>query len=87
MDKKGKSKEEIFNQLLKLQSKDLKYSDGRILGSMCTSAHPIAKEVYLNFLDSNLGDYGLFKGTKDIEDRVIAEIAKLLNGNPKSICG
>lgn len=87
MDKKGKSKEEILMQLNHFQSKDLKYSDGRILGSMCTSAHPIAKEVYLNFLDSNLGDYGLFKGTKSIEDMVINEISSFLNGDSSSICG
>lgn len=46
---------------------------------MCTEAHPFAKEVYCKFLDSNLGDPGLFKGTKYIENEVIKSIGELLS--------
>ena len=59
-------KDEILKELDLIQDEDLKYRDGRILGSMCTEAHPFAKEVYMRFLDSNLGDPGLFKGTKSV---------------------
>lgn len=72
-------KDEIIKELDEIQSKDLKYSDGRILGSMCTEAHPFAKEVYTKFLDSNLGDPGLFKGTKSIEEKTIKIIGELLS--------
>ena len=72
-------KDEILNELDLIQENDLKYSSGRILGSMCTEAHPFGKEVYIKFLDSNLGDPGLFKGTKSIEDKTIRIIGKLLN--------
>ena len=72
-------KDEILKELDLIQQKDLKYSGGRILGSMCTEAHPFGKEVYIKFLDSNLGDPGLFKGTKSIEDKTIGIIGKLLN--------
>lgn len=72
-------KDEILKELDEIQSEDLKYSDGRILGSMCTEAHPFAKEVYTKFLDSNLGDPGLFKGTRAIETKTIDIIGKLLN--------
>lgn len=72
-------KEEILKELDAIQSEDLKYSGGRILGSMCTEAHPFAKEVYTKFLDSNLGDPGLFKGTKATEDKTIQIIGRLLN--------
>ena len=68
MDKMPKDREVILNELDELHRKDLKYSDGKILGSMCTQAHSFAKEVFYDFLDSNLGDPGLFKGTKEIED-------------------
>ena len=34
-----------LKELDEIQAKDLKYGDGRILGSMCTEAHPFAKEV------------------------------------------
>ena len=71
--------EEILKELDSIQSEDLKYSSGRILGSMCTEAHPFAKKVYTKFLDSNLGDPGLFKGTKATEDKTIQIIGRLLN--------
>ena len=79
MEDKPISKKDILEELDEIQSKDHKYSDGRILGSMCTEAHPFAKEVYCKFLDSNLGDPGLFKGTKYIEDEVINSIGELLS--------
>ena len=72
-------KDEILNELDLIQKDDLKYSGGRILGSMCTEAHPFGKEIYIKFLDSNLGDPGLFKGTKSIEDKTIQIIGKLLS--------
>lgn len=81
MKKKSISREEILKELKNIHQKDYKYSDGKILGSMCTEAHPFAKEVYSMFFDTNLGDYGLFKGTKYIEDEVISMIGKLLSLN------
>lgn len=79
MNEKPVSHDEIFNQLDKFQAMDCKYSDGRILGSMCTEAHPIAKEAFFKFIDSNLGDPGLFKGTKLIEDEVLKMIGSMLS--------
>ena len=79
MNEKPISHDEIFNQLNKFQVMDCKYSDGRILGSMCTEAHPIAKEAFFKFIDSNLGDPGLFKGTKLLEDKVLKMIGSFLS--------
>ena len=79
MNDKPMSHDEIFNQLDKFQAMDCKYSDGRILGSMCTEAHPIAKEAFFKFVDSNLGDPGLFKGTKLLEDKVLQMIGSFLS--------
>ena len=72
-------KEDILMELAELRSLDHDYADGRILGSMCTQAHPFAKEVYCKFLDTNLGDPGLFQGTKRIEEEVVKSIGKLLS--------
>ena len=79
MDDKPIDKQDILKELEELHSLDHNYRDGRILGSMCTEAHPFAKEVYCKFLDTNLGDPGLFKGTKQIETEVIQSIGKLLS--------
>ena len=78
MDKKGLSKRQVFETLQEFKNKDLMYSSGNILGSMCTCAHPIAQEAYCDFLESNLGDPGLFKGTKALEDEVITMLGDLL---------
>lgn len=72
-------KEDILKELSEIHKRDYDYSEGRILGSMCTEAHPFAKEVYCKFLDTNLGDPGLFKGTKFIEDEVVKSIGNLLS--------
>jgi tyrosine decarboxylase/aspartate 1-decarboxylase len=79
MDDKPVDKEIILKELEELHKLDYDYSDGRILGSMCTEAHPFAKEVYCKFLDTNLGDPGLFKGTKAIENKVIDSIGEMLS--------
>ena len=79
MDDLPIDRDEILKELDLIQDKDLKYRDGRILGSMCTEAHPFAKEVYFKFLDTNLGDPGLFKGTNLIERKVIESIGELLS--------
>lgn len=79
MDDKPMDKQDILKELNELHELDHDYSDGRILGSMCTEAHPFAKEVYCKFLDTNLGDPGLFKGTKRIENDVVKSIGKLLS--------
>lgn len=79
MDDKPIDKQDILKELDELHKLDYDYEDGRILGSMCTQAHPFAKEVYCKFLDTNLGDPGLFKGTKTIENKVIGSIGRLLS--------
>ncbi|MDL2246916.1 tyrosine decarboxylase MfnA [Methanobrevibacter sp. OttesenSCG-928-K11] len=85
MEYKPIDKEEIAKELEEYQKKDFKYEDGRILGSMCTSPHPFSKEIFFKFLDSNLGDSGLFKGTKSIEKEVIKSIGSLLSN--ENCCG
>lgn len=79
MDDKPMDKQDILNELEEIHKLDYNYADGRILGSMCTEAHPFAKEVYCKFLDTNLGDPGLFRGTKHIENEVVKSIGKLLS--------
>ena len=79
MQDKPIDKEDILKELAEIHELDYDYADGRILGSMCTEAHPFAKEVYCTFLDTNLGDPGLFKGTKFIENEVVKSIGELLS--------
>ncbi len=79
MQEKPVDKKDILKKLDEIHKWDNEYAEGRILGSMCTEAHPFAKEVYCKFLDTNLGDPGLFKGTKFLESEVVKSIGELLS--------
>ena len=78
MDKKGITKQEISEKLKEFKREDMTYKSGRILGSMCTCPHEIGVEAYYMFLESNLGDSGLFKGTRKMEKEVIRMLGELL---------
>ncbi|MDD3984779.1 MAG: tyrosine decarboxylase MfnA [Methanobacterium sp.] len=78
MEDKGRSKTEVFRQLKIFKKKDMTHLSGKILGSMCTCPHPIGLKAYHMFLESNLGDPGLFKGTKTMEKEVISLLGDLL---------
>lgn len=77
---------EILKELDNIKNKDYRFSSGRILGSMCTQPHQIAKEAYIKFLVTNLGDPELFPGLKDIEKKFVKFILELLNA-PKTATG
>ncbi|MCL2115450.1 MAG: tyrosine decarboxylase MfnA [Methanobrevibacter sp.] len=81
MNKEPLEEKEILKNLAKYKIKDSDYSHGRILGSMCTKADPLAKKVFHDFLDANLGDPGLFKGTQFLEEEVIRDIGSFLSLN------
>lgn len=70
---------DLINELGYARKKDHKFSSGHILGSMCTSPHPIGKKTYMKFIETNLGDAELFKGTKELEKKAIDFVADLLH--------
>jgi len=78
MQDKGISRDKVIKTLREYKKRDLTYQSGRILGSMCTCPHPVALEAYAMFLESNLGDPGLFPGTKDLEGEVISILGDML---------
>ncbi|MCW4046723.1 MAG: tyrosine decarboxylase MfnA [Candidatus Bathyarchaeota archaeon] len=80
MRTKGLNRKAVLAELAKAREQDLKYADGRILCSMCTEPHPMAKKAQQLFSSSNLGDPGLFPGSQRLEKEVIKNLAALLNG-------
>ena len=81
-----KQRSTTLKELDSFKKRDYSFSNGHILGSMCTQPHPIAKEAYIKFLETNLGDPELFPGTKQIESKLIQFIKELLNA-PKNATG
>lgn len=78
MDEKGITKDRVFELLKNYKRRDMTHRSGRILGSMCTCPHEVGLKAYTMFLESNLGDPGLFQGTKTMENEVIATLGELL---------
>jgi tyrosine decarboxylase/aspartate 1-decarboxylase len=76
MEERGMSREAVESLLQEKKLEDLPYE--RILSSMCTYPHEIAVYAHTMFLESNLGDSGLFPGTKEMENKVIRMIGSLL---------
>ena len=69
--------EKIMEALKKAKKKDASFD--KILGSMCTVPHEMARRAYEMFIETNLGDYELFKGVKELEEKAIEWVAKLLH--------
>ncbi len=78
MEDEGIPREQIFQMLREYKENDLTHRSGRILGSMCTCPDPVGIKAYSMFLESNLGDPGLFPGTKKLEDEVISMLGELM---------
>ncbi len=80
MHSDGLSKKKVLAELKKIREQDQLYNEGKILCSMCTKPPPIAEKAYQLFLNSNLGDPGLFPGSAKLEKEVINQLATLLHG-------
>jgi len=80
MEEKGIDEKEILEELKKYRQMDLKYEDGKIFGSMCSNVLPITKKIVDMFLETNLGDPGLFIGTKTLEEKAVSLLGSLMNG-------
>jgi tyrosine decarboxylase/aspartate 1-decarboxylase len=80
MRERGLSKKTIIAQLRRIHEKDSRYEDGRVLCSMCTSPLSVAKFAHQLFICSNLGDPGLFPGSRGLEKDVIETLTVLLHG-------
>ncbi|RLG36664.1 tyrosine decarboxylase MfnA [Candidatus Alkanophaga liquidiphilum] len=76
MEERGLSAEEVELLLEEKKRKDLRYE--RIFSSMCTYPHEIAIRAHMKFIEANLGDYGLFPGTKEMESEVVRMLGSLL---------
>lgn len=76
MNQRGLSEEEVLSLLSSARLRDIPYE--RVLSSMCTRPHPVAVKAHTQFIESNLGDFGLFSGTKELEERVIRLMGSLL---------
>jgi len=83
MEKEGLPQTSVVNELESRLSRDFTYGSGRIIGSMFTCPHPLARKVYTRFLDRNLGDSGLSPALVKLEKETIYILGALLS-NPNA---
>ncbi len=84
LQNKGLPENSVLKELESRLSEGFRYGSGRIIGSMCTCPHPLAREVYTRFLDINLGDSGLFPAVVRLEKEVIGMLGTLLSNSKAS---
>ncbi|MFP4608561.1 MAG: tyrosine decarboxylase MfnA, partial [Candidatus Aenigmatarchaeota archaeon] len=77
----GKDIDELMERIDSAEEKDMNFSSGKIFGSMCTEPLDVAKEVYSRFIESNLGNPGLYKGTKGLEGEVHEAVSSLIHAD------
>jgi tyrosine decarboxylase/aspartate 1-decarboxylase len=74
---KGRSLEELFTFFSHKKREDLDHD--YILSSMCTIPHSVAVRAHCMFMETNLGDPGLFPGTASLEQLLIRRFASLFH--------
>jgi tyrosine decarboxylase/aspartate 1-decarboxylase len=77
----GIPSDELFRFLEGKRREDIPWDN--ILSSMCTVPHPVAVRAHNLFMDTNLGDPGLFPGTADLDDLLVKWFADLYH-EPKA---
>jgi len=80
MDSKGRSRRQVRADLHRILMEDTKYDKGTVLGSMCTKPPRIAKIAHQMFVGSNLGDPGMFPGSRRLEREAVHKLSNLLHG-------
>jgi len=70
---------EVEERLASFRKEDIPYS--RVLSSMCTTPHPLALKAHELFIETNLGDPGIFQGTRELEGLLLEILGKILH-NP-----
>ena len=74
---KGRPEEELFTFLAEKKSQDLDHD--YILSSMCTIPHSVAVRAHCMFMETNLGDPGLFPGTMALEQLLVRRFGDLFH--------
>jgi tyrosine decarboxylase/aspartate 1-decarboxylase len=75
--KEALPEEEVLKILEEMRA--CNYSYDRFFSTMCTLPHPIAVRAHNMFLETNLGDPGLFPGVAEMEQRAVEMIGDLLH--------
>lgn len=77
-------REKIISRIFKSKKEDLNFSSGKVFGSMCTEPLDIGRRVHSLFLEANLGNPGLCRGTEDLDRDIRYAVGDLIHA-PESV--
>jgi len=77
LESRGYDEKDVLRELQAALSKDI--PGDRILCSMCPTPHQIAYRAHSMFLHTNLGDPGIYPGSKELEHRLVSWLGELLH--------
>lgn len=83
--RRGAGRERVMTELADAKGRDFSFRDGMVMSSMCTQPLDIAVEAHRLFIEANLGNPGLYPGTRRLEEKVIAWLSDLYHGD--GVCG
>jgi glutamate/tyrosine decarboxylase-like PLP-dependent enzyme len=80
MRDKALPEDEVMRILEETRAHDYNYD--RFLSTMCTLPHPIAVRAHNMFIETNLGDPGLFPGVAELEENVVHMLGEMPGMKP-----
>ncbi|MDD4307766.1 MAG: tyrosine decarboxylase MfnA [Thermoplasmata archaeon] len=84
---KPTARKTVMYELEAALAEDHHFSGGHVISSMCTDPLDIAKEAHAMFIESNLGNAGLYPGTLRLEKMAIDAMGRLLGAKDGNIAG
>lgn len=81
MQREGISDADVLKELTVASNDDQHFDSGRIMYSMCNEPTNLAATAHAMFLESNLGDPNLYRGTARMETAVLNMLLTLLHGS------
>ncbi len=79
MEEDGWPRKKVLSKLEDFSTMDRHFTEGSIFGSMCTRPHDLALHAHAMFLESNLGNRGLYPGTAEMEKELVEDVGTLLH--------
>lgn len=76
---KGKSKEQVMRAIYAMKELELNFGSGKVFGSMCSEPLEITREVHSMFIEANLGNPGLCRGTEKLNEEIHRAVGSLIN--------
>ena len=73
----------VIKELEAKLQRDLTYSSGKIMCSMCSNPHSFVKQIYRKYLEKNLGDPSIFPASAELEQETVTMLGSLLS-NPSA---